>query len=57
MFKINYIIYKLDTYNLQTKIVLYRDHEKVVKQIDDSQTSVFYNFNSKIPQIGDLAFV
>ena len=57
MFKINYIIYKLDTYNLQTKIVLYRDQEKVVKQIDDSQTSVFYNFNSKIPQIGDLAFV
>ena len=57
MFKINYIIYKFDTYNLQTKIVLYRDQEKVVKQIDDSQTSVFYNSNSKIPQIGDLAYV
>ena len=36
MSKINYIIYRPETYNLQTKVLLYRDHEKLLKQIDGS---------------------
>ena len=34
--KIKYKIYRPDTSNLQTKIVLYRDHEKLLKQVDGS---------------------
>ena len=36
MFKINYIIYKPDTCSLQIKIALYRDQEKLLKQLDGS---------------------
>ena len=34
--KINYIIRRLDTCNLQTKIVLYPDKAKLLKQVDGS---------------------
>ena len=34
MSKINYIIYRPDTCNLQTKLALYRDQEKLLKQVD-----------------------
>ena len=34
--KIYYITYRPDTCNLQIKILLYRDQEKITKQIGDS---------------------
>ena len=34
MSKINYIIYRPDTCNLQIKIVLYKNQEKLLKQED-----------------------
>ena len=34
MSKINYIIYRPDTCNLQTKLALYQDQEKLLKQVD-----------------------
>ena len=48
MSKINYIIYRPDTCNLQTKIVLKWDQEKLLKHID---LHFFINSNSKIPQM------
>ena len=36
MSKINYIIYKPATCNLQTKTSLYRDQEKLQRQVDCS---------------------
>ena len=36
MSKINYRIYRPDTCHLQTKILLYRDKEKLLKQVDDT---------------------
>ena len=42
MSKINYKIHRPDICNLQTKTVLYRDQEKLLKQVDDSYTCVFY---------------
>ena len=36
MSKINYINYRPDTCNLETKILLYRDQEKLLKQVDSS---------------------
>ena len=36
MSKINYIIYRPDISNLQIKIVLHRDEEKLLKQVDGS---------------------
>ena len=44
MSTINYINYRPDTCNLQTKIILYRDQEKLLEQVDASQTCVFYEF-------------
>ena len=32
--KMNYIVYRPDTCNLQTKTVLYRDLKKLLKQVD-----------------------
>ena len=36
MFKIYYTIYRPETCNLQTKILLYQDHRKLLKQVDVS---------------------
>ena len=36
MSKINYVIYRPGKCNLQTKIVVYRDQEKLLKQVDGS---------------------
>ena len=36
MSKIDYMIYRPETGNLQTKILLYRDQEKLLKQKDGS---------------------
>ena len=42
MCKTNYIIYRPDTCNLQIKILLHQDQEKLPKQVDGSKTCVFY---------------
>ena len=44
MSKIIYIIYRPDTCDLQTEILLYREQERLLKQVDGSETYVFYKF-------------
>ena len=36
MYKITYTIYRPETCNLQTKILLYQDQKKLLKQVDGS---------------------
>ena len=44
MSKINYIIYRPETCNLETEIFFYRDQEKFLKQVDGSSICAFYKF-------------
>ena len=51
MYKITYIIYRPETCNLQTKILLYQDQKKLLKQVDGSWLGFFINSNNKILQM------
>ena len=50
MFKITVLIYRLDIYNLQTKIVSFPDQEKFLKEVVFS-LGVSMNFNTENSQI------
>ena len=44
MSKIGILIYTLDIYNLQTKIVLFLNQDKLLKQVEGNWTCALYEF-------------